>query len=534
MLRHMLCAAVLGIASLVQSGWTADVAVAEFGAIPNDDVDDAAAINSAVAKAQPGDTVTIPDGTFLLADTVVLKTGITLKGAGQGVACLVFSGDKPHCLVRMQEAENVEVTGMTLDGGNNPKAQQGIVGPKCNALRLHHLTIQNFVDTGAFGPHAILCSGTSNSMISDNTILNMAPDDEWGAGIRMSESCSGNRIERNIIHNTGRGGIFTNNGATDMVISENIITGSHGITFAIEVHSGSVRTVIEDNIVDHGLSIVSANCAIRRNIVVDPTGTWGTYGIEGGGGPEGVVTGNVIDYGQGQGISLSGASHHMLWARNSFSNCSQWGIQMQGPALDNKIRCLYFYDNTFRKMKKGHPSARYPGHDGHAIRFNNNTEYVVFDSNRIMDNAGLGVQLTSGEGINNICFINNLITNNAQGSINQYPSAPVIWENNLVSGNGANTQLQTQGFTGEPPVPSFSCPDTARVGVPVQFQSTSAAPGSEIDHVLWDFDAGVPVMAPNPTYTYQRAGAYRVSLIVWNKDGRGARPAEKVIRVSAE
>jgi hypothetical protein len=324
---------------------------------------------------------------------VVLKTGIALKGVGQGATCLVFSGETPHCLVQIHAAENVEVTGLTLDGANNPNAQQGIVGPKCKGLRLHHLTIQNFVDTGGFGPHGILCSGTSDSIVSDNTILNIAPEDEWGAAIRMSESCSGNRIERNIIHNTGRGGIFTNNGATDMVIRENVISGSRGLAFAIEVHSGSVRTVVEDNIVDHGLSIVSPNCAVRRNIVVDPTGTWAAYGIECGGGPDGVVTGNVIDSGQCQGISLSGAECYMLWARNSFSNCSQWGMQMQGAALDKKIRCLYFYDNTFRKAKKGHPSAQYPGHDGHAIRFNNHAEHIVFDSNRIMDNAGLGIQL---------------------------------------------------------------------------------------------------------------------------------------------
>ena len=33
----------------------------------------------------------------------------------------------------------------------------------------------------------------------------------------------------------------------------------------IEVHSGSFRTVVEDNVVDHGLSIVSGNCAVRRS-----------------------------------------------------------------------------------------------------------------------------------------------------------------------------------------------------------------------------------------------------------------------------
>ena len=533
MYRYIISAALFGLAAFGQPAFAAELSVTDFGAVPGDAGDDAAAINEAVARAQPGDTVTLPEGTFMLAASIVLKTGVTLAGAGQAQTHLVHSGAKAHCLIRMTEASNIGVRDLTLDGTGSPKAQQGIVGSKCDNLRLHRLTIRDFVDTGTFGPHAILCSGTSNSVISDNTILNMAPEDPWGAGIRVSEPCTGNRILRNIIHNTGRGGIFTNNGASDAVISANIITGSHGIAFAIEVHSRSVRTLVEDNIVDHGLSIVSSNCAVRRNLVVDPSGTWGSYGIEGGGGPDGVVTDNVIDYGQKQGISLSGPQRYMLWARNRFVNCSQWGIQLQGPAADNRIRCLYFYRNTFSKVKRGHPSARYPGHDGHAIRFNDHTEHVVFDSNRITDNAGLGIQVTSGQDVNHICFIDNIITNNAMGSINHYPGDAVLWENNLVAGNGTDKQLETTGFTGAAPVASFSAPSTARMGEPVQFRNTSTASGGEIDHVLWDFDAGIPSTEMSPVYTYQRPGAYRVSLIVWSKEGRGARPAEKTIRVTA-
>lgn len=534
MVRHVAWAGLLGVMAMAPSAGAAELSVARFGAVPGDAADDAAAINAAIVQTQPGDTVTIGEGTFVLDDSVVLKTGVTLKGAGQEKTRIVHSGLNPHSMIRMKEASDVEISDLTLDGASSPKALQGIVGPQCDRLYIHHLTIRDFVDTGEFGPHAILCSGTSNSVYSDNTILNMAPDDPWGAGIRVSEPCTNNRILRNTIHNTGRGGIFTNNGATDVIISENIVTGSHGIAFAIEVHSGSVRTVVEDNIVDHGLSIVSANCAVRRNIVVDPTGTWGSYGIEGGGGPDGVVTGNVIDYGQKQGISISGAQHHMLWARNRFVNCSQWGIQLQGPAEDDRIRCLYFFRNTFSKVKRGHPSARYPGHDGHAIRFNNHVEHVVFDGNHITDNAGLGIQVTSGKDVNHLTFIDNVITNNAMGSLNHYPGDAITWENNLVAGNGTDKDLETKGLTGEPPVASFSAPATARVGEPVQFRCTASSQGSEIDHVLWDFDAGIPATELTPTTTYQKPGAYRVTLVVWDKAGRAGRPAEATIRITGD
>ena len=292
--------------------------------------------------------------------------------------------------------------------------------------------------------------------------------------------------------------------------------------------------VVEDNIVDHGLSIVSANCAVRRNIVLDPEGTWGSYGIEGGGGPDGVVTDNIINYGQKQGISLSGWQRYMFWSRNSFVNCSTWGLQIQGPSEEKRIHCLYFYKNRFSHMKKGHPSAQYPGHDGSGIRFNDHAEYVTFDSNRITDNGALGIQVTSGKDVNHISFIDNVITNNAAGAINQYPGDTLVWRGNLVSGNGGSTKMKSMGDYGTPPTASMEAPDTACVGESVEFRSTSIAGSAEVDHVLWDLGAGIPVNTPIATYTYEKAGAYVVSLIVWDKDGRGARPAEHTIRVAAE
>ena len=501
----------------------------EFGAIPDDDKDDAAAINRALAQAQSGDTVTLAVGTFLLSSHLQLQGGVTLKGAGQEKTRLVFCGEAKHCFIRMSKISKAEVCHLTLDGRCNPKAIQGIVAAECTSLSLHHLTIQNFADTEDFGPHGILLSQTSDSVISDNTIRNIAPEDPWGAGMRVGDGSLRNVIERNRIDKTGRGGIFTNNGAADAVIRENVITGSGGIGFAIEVHSGSDRTLVEDNVVDHGLSIVSGNCAVRRNIVTAADGTWKAYGIEGGGGPDGVVTGNIIHYGQIEGISLSGAAPHMFWARNQFVCCTMWGMQIQGPSESNKIHSLYFYDNTFSRTFKGHPSAVYKGADGHAIRINNHASHLVFDANRIVDNAGQGFQIL-GHDVNHLTFVNNVIANNRSASILGYPGDTVVWENNRVAGNGTNAVLKTQGAVGGLPVASFSAPSRVRAGEPVVFQNTSTD-AEAISHVLWDFDDGVPSAERNPTYTYRKPGAYRVNLLVWNKQDNAAMAAERTIWV---
>jgi hypothetical protein len=505
--------------------------VTEFGVVPNDETDDAAAINQVLAQAVAGDTVVLPEGRLVLESVLKVPGGVTLRGAGQDKTMLIHAGDKPHGFIEIRQAEEVEIADLGIDGGNRPEATGGILAVKSEQILVHHVTVRNFVDTGSFGPHGIHFTGTSHSTIRDCLIENIAPEDDWGAGMRVADNCSHNQMIRNRIHNTGRGGIFTNGGCTDTVIRENVISGSHGIAFAIEVHSGSVRTVVEDNVVDHGLSIVSPNCAVRRNVVVDLSDTWESYGIEGGGGPDGVVTDNVIEYGQGQGISLSGSTHHMLWARNRFSNCSQWGMQIQGADEEKRIRCLYFYDNTFNRIKRGHPSARYPGHDGHALRFNDHSEYIVFERNRLTDNAGLAIQLTSGKDVNHLFFIGNVIAGNAMGPINSYPGNAIVWQDNLVAGNGTDTVPVHGGEEGEPPTASFEIPATVRVGEPIPLRNTST-PGSEpIDHVLWDFGAGVPAAESEPAFVYDRVGEFTVGLVVWDQTGRASLAPFRTIRV---
>lgn len=325
----------------------ADASSQISGLIPNDGKDDSLVLNQALEVAKAGDVLRVPEGVFHISSKLVVPSGVTLKGAGSEKTCFVFASEKPLVFFQMSGVTNVEISHLTLDGLNNPKAQQGIVVGKSEKIFLHHLTIQNFVDTGKFGPHAIIISKTSDAVISDNLIRNLAPEDEWGAGIRVGDQSVRCVIERNIIDNTGRGGIFTNNGASDAIIRENVITRSGGLGFAIEVHSGSVRTVIEDNVVDHGLSIVSSNCAVRRNLVTDADGRWKAYGIEGGGGPDGIITDNVIHYGQIMGISMSGGhTHRSFWGYNQFICCSMWGMQIQGLSNEKNIHTHYFYKNT--------------------------------------------------------------------------------------------------------------------------------------------------------------------------------------------
>jgi PKD repeat protein len=68
------------------------------------------------------------------------------------------------------------------------------------------------------------------------------------------------------------------------------------------------------------------------------------------------------------------------------------------------------------------------------------------------------------------------------------------------------------------------------VGQSVTFTNTSQAAAGKIAAVLWDLGDGPPSTEPVAIHTYDRPGEYRVTLVVWDEAGRGAR-CEQRIRV---
>ncbi|REE88907.1 fibronectin type III domain protein [Paenibacillus taihuensis] len=104
------------------------------------------------------------------------------------------------------------------------------------------------------------------------------------------------------------------------------------------------------------------------------------------------------------------------------------------------------------------------------------------------------------------------------------------WSGNLVFRNGDNTQPTPRGFTNPKPVADFTNSQLVRVGEPVTFVSKSTDNGS-IASYLWDFGAGLPSSSSKPTYVYDKAGIYRVMLVVWDNEGR-SNVKEKLILVS--
>jgi len=509
-------------------------AVTAFGALPNGGRDCAAAIQSAIDASAVGDTVRLPSGTLLVNHTIRPKTGVKIAGCGREHTILKCQAEKPFDVFDLSGMRNVELSHFAIDGGDNAGARCGISAVGGGGHRIHDLKIHNLGAPGALGIHfggrdTNYDHGVCDCLIADNVISNISLDSAWGGGIRLSWGSSRNRVLRNAIDNTGRGGIFADNGSADLTICHNRVTrsGRKAEKLGLEIWKDCDRVVIEDNTIDHWLSVGgAARVAVRRNTISEKSGDVGFLGLELIG-QDVVATDNLVDDGQQIGISVSNDAHneYQYCAHNTVRNMVQWAVQVQGDKAG--ARMLYYYKNAFLITQRGNPAAIYPHAAGRGFRFNGNCHFVTLDANEILDNRAEGIELGGGR-LDGISIVNNVIRGNAMAAVCGRAGADFEWAGNTVAGNGSNRPFASHGSLGPKPAASFRCSSSPTVGQTVNFTNTSAAAAGGLGHVLWDFGDGVPSTSFHGSHTYGRAGTYRVTLVVWDKAGRGAMKKQSI------
>ena len=524
----------LRLATLVLVGLLLAVSVT---AQPNSQGHDGKSIAAAIQQASPGDTIRLPEGTYELDGPVELKSGMKLIGASQDKTTLIYRGTNRSRLISIDGCENVEIAHLTLDGRNNPSVVEGVFAKNSRRLWLHHLTIRNLAKSDTFGPHGILFSGrnptteegVTDSRITDCLIENIGLEAKFGSGIRMAWGSVRNQVLRNVVRNTGRGGIFGSRSA-ELVIRENRVSGSGGSGLGIEIWGGCPRSLIEDNVIDHWLSVDrSSQSAVRRNTIGTEDGTLKAIGIEVIA-RDVVVTDNVVMRGAQVGLSVSNKSvkNNIFWGYNTVRECNQWGAQLQGES--GGIAHHYFYRCTFTDTVRGDPRARYPD-SGHGFRTNGSCRGLVFEQCAFDRNGGHGVQL-GGPKVDVLDFRRSTIQGNAMNAVTgprEYTA--LTFTDCRVQGNKSDHLPDVRPFGTAAPTADFRIPATIRAGEPVQFQCTSRTERSKIAEWLWDFGQGIPETTANPQHTFDQPGKYRVTLIVWDEADRGAR-AERIIEVT--
>lgn len=516
--------------------------VADYGALGNDDKDDSLAIQTAINAAHSGETLFIPNGHYKLSTAIKAKSDIKIQGESQAGTVIELTGDNNFAMFDLSNTSNVELTSFTLDGKMRSVAN-GIFAKNGSGHTIHFITIQNLSFNG-FGPHGIFFEGNSewkeavtHSQLTDNTFSNIGVGSEWGAAIRFANGSSHNHALRNTITKTGRGGILANNGATDLIISNNTITGI-GKTIeglAIEVHTECNRALIEDNIVEHWISLDKTNdSAIRRNTVhSNKLDDWKYAGLELAGGSNNIFTDNQVSQGTKVGISISidYPKEYVFWGRNNISHSADWGAQLQGDAIG--LSYQYFYQNHFSNTYRNHPQSTYKD-QGHGFRVNGNSHHITLEDNIFNGNRGLGVEF-SGKNIDQFTFINNVLSDNQQGAITAYPGSDLHWRGNHAMRNNNNATPASSGFKNSAlPTADFTSPKQVKLHTPIKFINASHSnnAGGSIAHVLWDLGQGLPHTTANPTHSYTQPGTFRVTLIAWDERGRAARK-EQLIEVIA-
>ncbi|WP_227013976.1 fibronectin type III domain-containing protein [Paenibacillus psychroresistens] len=510
----------------VTTALAATINVTTFGANGSDTSDDLTAIQNAVNSAANGDTVLIPAGTYYLSTNVNGKTGVKIAGAGRDLTTIkMTSGSAATKFFYLYNVTNSEVADMTLDGNSSTVLLSAITSESGTGNKMRHLRVKDLAASAGFGPFALYAIGSTYLEISDNIVTNTGVNSDWGGGVRTGWGSSHALIENNTISNTGRGGIFVNDDSPYATVRGNTITGTgkkmEGL--GIELHTNTDYSLIENNNVDHWISAVrSKYVAVRNNIVKANDGSVGNMGLEVMV-DHGITSGNLVDGGQQVGMQQSPGTGYQLWNYNTVQNSVMWGMQLQGTGTGFTEQYQYFYKNIWKNGPIGNPAAAYPGFDGNAVRIHGDTKNIVFDSNQIINNGRKAIEITTASGTDRLSFINNTITGNGGPSIDQYPSsaADLEWSSNTVSGNGTNTQLTSRGFSDAKPIANFTAPLTVQLGTSVTFTNSSTDNGTIVEN-LWDLGEGLPVTTASPTYTYLKAGTYKVILGVWDNGGRAS------------
>lgn len=522
---------------LAAAALTLVAAAAETAHVVEPDGFTGAAIATALAQSQPGDTVRLRAGTYALTEPVRPRSGVKLVGAGQDQTTLVYTGDKASVLVNFHDCEDVELAHLAVDARQSPLVHQGISGGRSRKLWLHHLAIRNLASVETWGPHGILFSGhnptcaggVTDSKISDCRIENIGLQAKYGGGIRLAWGSDRNQVIGNTIQNTGRGGIFGDH-AAELVIRENRVSGSGGEGLGIEIWGLCPRSLIEDNTIDHWLSVDQGHqSAVRRNVIGTDDGSLKGYGIEIIA-RNVVVTDNTVQRGAHIGLSVSNqpVKTNVFWGYNTVRDCVQWGAQLQGDA--GGIAHHYFYRCTIENTVRGDAHARYPQDSGHAFRTNGHCRQLVLEDCVFRNNGGYGVQL-GGPQVDVLTLRHCTMTGNGAAAVTRPAEYTALeFVACQVQGNQTDTLPEAKLFPAPPPTAAFASPGLLRAGQPAVFACQSRSTGGQIVERLWDFNDGIPEVSDQPHHTFSQPGKYRVTLIVWDAAGRGAR-AEQSIEV---
>ncbi|MEY3043155.1 MAG: hypothetical protein RLZZ174_2237 [Pseudomonadota bacterium] len=252
--------------------------------------DPAQALREALLAAEPGSTITIPEGHFTFDRSLSLGVnGVTLKGAGHEKSILDFAGqlagaegllvaaedvtlegfavlDAKGDAIKMNQCKNLVVRGVRTEWTGGPKSTNGAYG--LYPVQCEGVLIEDSVAIGA-SDAGIYVGQSKNIIVRRNEVaFNVA-------GIEIENSTQADVYENNVVDNTGgilvfdlpdlpvQGGrqtrVFRNRLAhnnTANFAPEGNIVGTVPAGSGIMVNSNDDIEIFENEIIDHQTAAV--------------------------------------------------------------------------------------------------------------------------------------------------------------------------------------------------------------------------------------------------------------------------------------
>lgn len=227
-----------------------------FGATPNDDTDDTAAIQKALDSLTGGGWVELPAGNYVQAGV------LRLTGAG-----VVLSG-----------AQGADASGVVLTA-TDPKRQAVLLTGADTAVTSLTLT-STAPDRGdALEDHRIVLDGSDGSIVTGVDIDGSAAVGIFAYGARNYT------ISDNVVANTNADGIHNTNGSQDGVIVNNTVQGVGDDCIAVVSYLGDGKVTsamtIQDNTCDgteaRGISVVGGEEVLIAGNTISDTAAAGIY-----------------------------------------------------------------------------------------------------------------------------------------------------------------------------------------------------------------------------------------------------------------
>jgi|GEM_PF-2593774 len=536
--------------------------------VAKDGSSDYSSIQDAVDGANVGDTVYVKAGIY--HETIELKSGITLRGAGRERTKIKFGGDA--CVIDATGVSNVKVRNFTIEyTGSNGHA----------TLWIDHsskdVTVSENVITGATYAGIEIDGDSTDILIESNTVR-----DNTQSGIYIHDNSKGT-VKNNEIYDN-KYGIEISTGSSPLV-ENNIIykNAKHGIL----IHEKSPGKVIGNEIYDNegdGINVEEeSNPLISKNLIRGNE----NHGV----GIETKATGEILEneilLNRYSGIKINGRNTRPIVHNNTIALNKQNGVFVHSnaePVIKNNIVAKNEdgIDVTFQDHPDGNPTVsyndvwgndqNYEGMDQPSTDFAKDPQFIDLTTHKLRlrhsspcigageDGVDLGahqykdsgpaslkVKVTgqSGENLDAKIYLDGSYEGNTGwdgeyilGDLSSgnhsikakekgYNSASVSV--NLSSGEREEITLALKEEKELPKALFTFSPEDPTMGEKILFNSSkSKDPDGDIKEYEWSFGDGDSSSTKNPSHSYKDDGTYRVKLTVTDDEGRTSSTTKRV------